>query len=131
MTNILEQYGPMSIRCATILLVDDEEAIRSILRDYLNDLQYNVIEASNGDEAIAVIDSMVKIDLVITDIIMPGATDGLSLIDYARRANPRTRTIAMSGFAGSYNASVKKADKFMSKPFTFPALEREVNLLIN
>lgn len=121
----------MGIRCATILLVDDEESIRSILHDYLNELQHNVIEVSNGDEAIAVINSMIEIDLVITDIIMPGDTDGISLIDYVRRASPRTRTIAMSGFAGSYNLSIKKADKFMSKPFTFLALEREINLLIN
>lgn len=121
----------MSIRYATILLVDDEEAIRFMLRDYLTELRYNVILASNGDEAIASFDSAVAIDLVITDIIMPGATDGISLIKYVRRVRPKTRTIAMSGFAGGYSESIGIADKFMSKPFTFLALKREIDALIN
>lgn len=121
----------MSIRCATILLVDDEEAIRSMLHEYLEELRYNVILACNGDEAIVAVESGVAIDLVITDIIMPGATDGISLIKYVRRVSPTTRTIAMSGFAGSYSESIGIVDKFMSKSFTFLALKREIDVLIN
>ncbi len=121
----------MSIRCATILLVDDEEAIRFVLRDHLTELRYNVILASNGDEAIVAFDSAVVIDLVITDIIMPGTTNGISLIKYVRQVSPKTRTIAMSGFAGSYSKNIETADRFMSKPFTFLALNREIDLLIN
>ncbi len=119
----------MSIRCATILLVDDEASIRSMINDYLKELQFNVIAACSGDEAIEIVNSKIKIDLLITDIIMPGNTDGLSLIEYIRRVNPQTRTIAMSGFVGGYSRSIDIADKFISKPFTFMALEREINLI--
>lgn len=119
----------MSIKCATILLVDDEASIRAMLNDYLKELEFNVITASNGDEAIAIVNSKIKIDLLITDIIMPGDTDGLSLIEYTRRVNPQTRTIAMSGFVGVYSRSIDISDKFISKPFTFLALEREINLI--
>lgn len=130
-TNSLEQYGLMSIQCATILLVDDEDAIRSALREYLEELCYNVISASNGDEALIVIDGMLDIDLVITDIIMPGITDGITLIEYVRQVSPRTRTIAMSGFAGGCGKSIRTVDKFLAKPFTFSALKREIDLLIH
>lgn len=121
----------MSIRRGTILLVDDEEYIRYILYDYLSELCYNVISACNGDEAVVVVDGPAAIDLIITDIIMPGFTDGLSLIKHVRRVRPKTRTIAMSGFAGSYSESIGIVDKFMSKPFTFLALKREIDALIN
>lgn len=121
----------MSIRCPTILLVDDEQAIRSMLHDYLGELHYHVILARNGDEAIVVLESKLAIDLVIADIIMPGSTDGMSFIKYVRQVMPKTRTIAMSGFAGGYSESIGIVDKFMSKPFTFLALKREIDALIN
>ena len=121
----------MTIRSATILLVDDEELIRVTLHEYLSDMGYDVITASNGGDALSVVDRPVVIDLIITDIRMPGNTDGFQLIDYAKRRRPQTRMIAMSGFVGNHGAKITTADSFLSKPFTFMALERGIERLLH
>jgi CheY-like chemotaxis protein len=83
-----------------ILLVDDDSAVRALLRFWLEDAGFEVLEAANGGEALA---DLKKADLLLTDIIMP-EKEGVELIREARRSRPALPIIAMSGssFAESY-----------------------------
>jgi CheY-like chemotaxis protein len=83
----------------TILVVDDEPAIRNFLRKVLADASYHVLEADNGIEAVRQVETS-EVDLVITDLAMP-KQEGIETIRILRRTRPRLRIIAMSGvFAG-------------------------------
>jgi CheY-like chemotaxis protein len=80
---------------ARILLVDDDEAFREVLRVMIESLGHAVVVAVNGREAMAKLDQG-AIDLVITDLLMP-EKDGFETIRYLRRRAPTVRMIAMSG----------------------------------
>jgi len=80
---------------ATILLVDDDEAVRSMLRRALQRRGYDVIEAAEGGAALRALSSA-TVDLVITDILMPGM-EGIETIQALRRTYPNLKIIAMSG----------------------------------
>jgi CheY-like chemotaxis protein len=65
-----------------ILVVEDEMLVQIMVSDPLRDAGFNVIEAFNADEAIRILHSGVKIDLMLSDVRMPGSMDGLGLLEY-------------------------------------------------
>jgi CheY-like chemotaxis protein len=81
----------------TVLLVDDEPIIRMLLVETFQNAGLEVIEASDGEEASRVLDSDTKIDLLMTDLVMPGQIQGTDIIELSRRKRPDTRIIAFSG----------------------------------
>lgn len=81
---------------ATILLVDDDEAFRSMLRRTLERAGYVVTEAADGRAALRALSGGATVDLVITDIIMPDM-EGIETIRTLRRTHPELKVIAMSG----------------------------------
>ena len=106
---------------ATILIIDDEDLFRSMLKDMLEQEGYTIIEATNGNEGIARFDQ-VRPDLVITDIVMPD-TEGMSTIRQIRQKDHRVPIIAISGggYLGSSDylvaAEALGAVRSFSKPF--------------
>jgi CheY-like chemotaxis protein len=76
-------------RTPTLLVVDDETLIRAVLSDYLQECGYKVLEASTGEEAILILGrAEVIIDLVFTDVTMPGSVDGFALSKWVRLNRP-------------------------------------------
>jgi DNA-binding NtrC family response regulator len=113
-----------------ILLVDDEEAIRKMIRAVLGNELYEYGEATNGLEAQAVLEKQ-HFDLIITDVIMPDC-DGIELVIAIRRKQPDIKVIVMSGGgrvrAGHYLDLAEKlgAAKVFEKPFDTAALRQTV-----
>jgi CheY-like chemotaxis protein len=106
---------------ATILLIEDDEQARSMLKQMLERQQHTVIEAANGNVALERLKEGAA-DLVITDLMMP-EKDGLTAIQEILRDYPRSRVIAMSGGAGGNAAWLPIAKKagamrILKKPFT-------------
>ena len=102
---------------ASVLIVDDEAAVRGVLVAMLETAGYTVRSASNGREALQVLASE-KIDMVITDLVMP-EQEGIETIKILHRDYPHVRVIAMSGaFGGDYLkiAGLLGAHSTMSKP---------------
>ena len=81
----------------TILIVEDEVLIRMDVADYLRTCGYRVVEAGDAAEAIAVIESGHRIDLMFSDVQMPGAMDGFALARWVRTHHPQIRVILTSG----------------------------------
>lgn len=96
-----------------VLLVEDEPLIRLDLASELRGDRYEVIEASNALEALTVLDSQ-PIDLMISDVAMPGSMDGVALAEHARGINPDMKIIIVSGALREPPADV--ADSFFAKP---------------
>ncbi len=84
---------------STILVVDDEPEIRDLLRDCLAGHGYAVIPAGNASEATGILAARPDIGLVITDVVMPGGTNGFQLGRAARAAQPSLSILYMSGYA--------------------------------
>lgn len=100
---------------AIILVVEDEFLIRLLLADALRQCGYSVIEAVNADEAMDVLESAQQVDLIITDVQMPGSLDGMDLTRYSKQRNPSRPVIVCSGHL-SAEAS-QPADMFFAKPY--------------
>ena len=104
-----------SDRSARILLVDDEELVRTATADMLSDLGYKVIEASSGSQALAIVKAGADIDIVVTDYLMPGIT-GVTLIAELRMAAPSIPALLVTGYANA-GSDIPDSLARLSKPF--------------
>jgi CheY-like chemotaxis protein len=81
----------------TILVVDDDEDVLTLARTYLEGQGYHVLHAPNGAEGLRILKDA-QVDLLFTDIVMPGNMDGFELAEQARQACPGLRVLYTSGF---------------------------------
>src|ERR1700690_3550948 len=101
-----------------ILVVDDEDALRSVLSNELVGAGYDVSTAADGDEAMSTVQNK-KFDLVLLDIKMP-RVDGFEVLKFIRKSFPAIKVIMLTGFADLKNAIESKkhgAQDFVSKPY--------------
>jgi PAS domain S-box-containing protein len=112
-----------------VLLVEDEAVVRHLARECLQMLGYDVLEASHGDEALAILhDEMQRVDLLLTDVVMP-SMDGRELCAAATRIRADLRVLFMSGYALREGAHVDDpaGDRpYLAKPFTVEELAAAV-----
>ena len=106
-----------STRAVTVLVVEDEFLIRSVIADHLNDQGFAVFEAGNADEAIRILEARSDIHLVFTDIDMPGSMDGLKLAAYVRDRWPPIKLIVTSGHISPEESTLPKGGRFFRKPY--------------
>ena len=109
----------------TILVVDDEVLIRMPIAEYLRDCGYRVVEAVNGDEAISVLTAAdCEIDLILSDVQMPGSVDGFALARWVRQNRPGLEIILTSGYAGAAKESKDLCNEkdIVAKPYEFERL---------
>ena len=107
-----------------ILVIDDDQGVRSTIFLLLKELGYDVTTAENGEKGIELFDSISGIDLVITDIRMPGM-DGNEVGKYIRNSHkPDTPVIAITGHQDEIHGGV--FDFFLIKPFKLEALQHVV-----
>ena len=102
----------------SILVVDDEDALRTVLSSELESEGYVVATAGDGDEAITVLQGK-SFDLVLLDIKMP-RVDGFEVLRFIKEHHPATKVIMLTGFADLKNAIESKklgAEDFVSKPY--------------
>ncbi|MFN3658514.1 MAG: cell cycle histidine kinase CckA [Pseudolabrys sp.] len=112
----------------TILLVEDEEGLRMLNARGLTSRGYTVLEASNGVEAIEVIEREGRVDLVVSDVVMP-EMDGPTLLKELRRRDPSVKIIFVSGYAEeAFAKNLPQGEQyaFLAKPFTLKQLVAEV-----
>lgn len=108
-----------------ILVVDDETAVREIIRATLETYGYEVISASNGAEAVAIFaKNLLNVKAAIVDMIMP-IMDGSATIQALKTINPEIKIIAASGFEDAKDKPImEKVEGFLAKPFTAEAILR-------
>ena len=99
------------------MIVEDESIIRMDAADTIRDAGFDVVEVSNADEAIAVLEQRLDICLVFTDIQMPGSMDGLKLAAAVRDRWPPIHIIATSGNVRVTLQDLPKGGRFLAKPY--------------
>ena len=117
----IQLLADITDRTPTILVVEDEFLIRAMLSDYLQECGFKVLEASSADEAVGIIENVdVVIDLVLTDIRMPGAMDGFGLAQWVRTNQPNMPVILASGDANK--ADSVRTPSYSKSPTTLKLL---------
>jgi CheY-like chemotaxis protein len=125
------ELGPPGDPAQTILVVEDEVLLRMPLAEYLRDAGFRVLEAASAEEAMAVLAADTPVDLIFTDINMPGEDDGFVLVDWVRQRHPH---IALLLTSGSTNAATKldlfEGVSMVLKPYDFAAVEQKLRALL-
>jgi PAS domain S-box-containing protein len=116
-----------------ILIVDDEPTVRMLIADVLAELGYRTIEASDGAEGLKILESNEAIDLLITDVGLPGGLNGRQMADAARQRRPDLKVLFVTGYAENAVLSHGHLDPGMhvlTKPFPIDAFAARVTALL-
>lgn len=120
----------LEIRAPTVLVVEDEILIRMMIADELRLQGFRVLEAANAEEALALLRSQISIDLVLTDIRMPGPTDGLALAELARSTWPELKIVIATG-QSVQPSHMAVADAVFGKPYDPDRVVQRIRDLLN
>ena len=117
----------------TMLVVDDEPSVRMLIAEVLDELGYSAIEAADGASGLKVLRSDVRIDLVITDIGLPGGLNGRQMVDAARANRPDLKVLFITGYAENAaigNGHLDRGMHVLAKPFAMERLAARIQSII-
>jgi two-component system, response regulator PdtaR len=115
----------------TILIVEDEVLIRMSSAATLEDAGFHILEAGCSAQAMEILLGRTDINVLMTDVRMPGEMDGLDLVALVKRCHPDIRSIVVSGNTSADEASNAGAIGFLSKPYMAHSLVRAMKDLIH
>lgn len=122
-----------SVEGRTVLVVDDEPNVRTLVTEVLQEMGLNTLEAAEGPSGLRILDSDAHLDLLISDIGLPGGMNGRQLADAAREKRPSLRVLFITGYAESsvLDRSNTMSDyEVLTKPFTITDLEEKVRSML-
>jgi len=114
---------------AVVLVVEDEPPVRMVVVDVLSDLGYTVLEAGDGRTGPHIVESTARVDLLLTDVSLPGGMNGRQLADASRQRRPDLKVLFMTGYADRVAVGNRLLDdgmQVMTKPFALDALAARV-----
>ncbi|MBB2898359.1 PAS domain-containing protein [Pseudomonas sp. AS2.8] len=117
----------------TILVVDDEPTIRTLLVDAMLAQGYQVLEAADAATALALLAPDTHLDLLVTDVGLPGALNGRQLADALRRLRPQLPVLFITGYAEANvigDGDLDTGMRILTKPFTLDTLERRIQAML-
>jgi PAS domain S-box-containing protein len=112
-----------------VLVVEDQEAVRSLVSGVLERSGFTVLQATNAREARRVLAAEPAVDLVVSDVVMPGES-GLELADWLRKAYPKARVTFISGYSDHPAMATVPRENLLRKPFTPSALLAHVHAVL-
>ena len=116
-------------RSPTVLVVEDEAFVRMPIAEYLRDCGYHVLEAADANEAIGLVDSSERVDVVFSDVRMPGSMDGFGLARWIREHHPELPVLLTSGYTTSRSSDLT-AVKLIEKPYSQSQVLNRIRALI-
>jgi signal transduction histidine kinase/ActR/RegA family two-component response regulator len=117
----------------TVMIVDDEPTVRMLVTDVLHDQGYIAIEAEDGPTALRILQSDARVDLLITDVGLPGGMNGRQLADAARVTRPEVKVLFITGYAENAiigNAQLAPRMQLLTKPFVMEELATRIRAMI-
>ena len=117
----------------TVLVVDDESSVRMVLTEVLEDIGYVAVAAATGATALKILRSDARIDLLVTDIGLPGGMNGRQLAEAARQVRPSLKVLFITGYVGNTltgNTQLEPGTQMMVKPFTMEALTTRIKAIL-
>ncbi|KAB1072976.1 hybrid sensor histidine kinase/response regulator [Methylobacterium planeticum] len=117
----------------TVLIVDDEPSVRMLVTEVLEDLGYTAIEAADSVAGLKVLQSDVRIDLLVTDVGLPGGMNGRQMADAGRERRPDLKVLFITGYAENAvlgNGYLRPGMQVLTKPFVLETLASRIKELI-
>ena len=124
---------PRSEQGETVLIVDDEPTVRMLVTDILEDLGYTAIEAGDSAAGLKVLQSDVRIDLLVTDVGLPGGMNGRQMADAARVHRPDLKVLFITGYAENAilgNGQLAPGMAVLTKPFAIDTMAARIRSMI-
>ena len=113
----------------TVLIVDDEPTVRMLVIDVLEDLGFTVLEAGDGAAGLRILQSDTPVDLLVSDVGLPGGMNGRQLADAARQLRPELKILFITGYAENAvvgNGHLEPGMAVLAKPFAMSSLANKV-----
>ncbi|MBV9287125.1 MAG: response regulator [Hyphomicrobiales bacterium] len=110
----------------SVLVVEDDDAVRAYATETLRELGYRVAEASRGSDALEILKRFGRLDLLLTDVVMPGDLNGRELAEEAVKRSPGLRILFMTGYSRDAIARLGSGAHVLSKPFSHQDLAEKV-----
>jgi len=117
----------------TVLVVEDDDEVRATVVELLGDLGYRVLEAADAQSALAIIENGGAIDVLFTDVVMPGPVRSPELARQARARLPKVAVLFTSGYTDNaivHGGRLDQGIDLLSKPYTREALARKVRQVL-
>ncbi len=132
---VAHQWGvaPRAAEGETVLVVDDEPTVRMLVTEVLQELGYTAIEVADGSTGLQVLRSDQRIDLLITDVGLPGGINGRQVADGAREVRPDLKVLFITGYAENAvvgNGHLEPGMQVLAKPFPMEALATRIRDLM-
>ena len=125
--------APRAEQGETVLIVDDEPTVRMLVTEVLEDLGYTAIEAADGPAGLKVLQSDVRIDLLVTDVGLPGGMNGRQVADAGRALRPELKVLFITGYAENAvlgHGHLEPGMQVLTKPFVMEVLASRIKELI-
>ena len=125
---------PRAIGTKCILVVEDDAALRTCTAEILSELGYNVLVAQHGPDALRILEGTQPIDLLFTDIVMPGGMNGRQLADEATLRRPGLKVLFTTGYTRDaivHHGRLDPGVQMIGKPFSIDALASKVRELLD
>jgi CheY-like chemotaxis protein len=126
--------APRAEQGETVLIVDDEPTVRMLVTEVLEDLGYTAIEAADGPAGLKVLQSDVRLDLLVTDVGLPGGMNGRQVADAGRVLRPDLKVLFITGYAENAavgNGHLEPGMQVITKPFVMEVLAARIKEMIN
>jgi PAS domain S-box-containing protein len=117
----------------SVLVVDDEPTVRMLISEVLSERSYQITEATDGPSALKLLDSPARIDLLITDVGLPGGLNGRQIADAARRQRKDLKVLFITGYAENAavgNGHLEPGMSVLTKPFAMATLANKVREML-
>jgi CheY-like chemotaxis protein len=118
----------------TVLVIDDEEIVRGLIVEVLTDQGYRVVEAPDGVAGLKLLDTIGRLDLLVTDVGLPGGMNGRQVADAARTMRPGLKVLFVTGYAENAavgNGHLEPGMQVITKPFQTAAIVNKVRDMID
>jgi PAS domain S-box-containing protein len=126
--------GPVEGGSETVLVVEDDTLVRKYVVAQVASLGYATLEAANAADALKIIDAGAEVDLLFTDVIMPGTMNGRQLVDEALKRRPSLQTLFTSGYTENailHHGRLDEGVLLLAKPYRKPELARMIRVALN
>ena len=117
----------------TILVVEDDTLVRKYVMSQVASLGYETLEAANAAEALKIIENGAEVDLLFTDVIMPGTMNGRQLVDEALKRRPSLKTLFTSGYTENaivHHGRLDSGVLLLAKPYRKAELAKMIRLAL-
>ncbi len=121
--------SPRAIGAESVLVVEDDDALRAYTTEILRELGYRVLEAASGAAALEILHRTPDIDLLFSDVVMPGGINGRQLADEAIRGKPGLKVLFTTGYTRNaivHHGRLDAGIHLIGKPFSFQELAAKV-----